>query len=483
MMYASLPRPISVFNDSCFVDIDLSEDVKNRNNEVIQRPGQQIVTIEAEPTMSIWKAAETGNMTALTYFIYNHSSQKQQLKLQEEDDTTETSIARLLNTRDPNTECTLVYLIVANNPNPVEPLRLLLEQGADATARNIYNVQAIHALFLRCPEPLEALQLLLDHDADPNARDGDGWTPIHYAARFCKSPGPVLKILLKAGADVNAIDTSHKTSLFCLLANGDHSLTLDWLIHTAKANIKVRGDFLDGQTRRTKQGSLILQAAKYGRLSSLRILISSASAMESLETILTKDELILAIDMVREQLVKVTERDGIEKLGLMIMILENLMQKIYSKRETEKEPSQLEQGEDESDGPIMNVFEPQTLSSTPPLENVYFKQEKDHPFSCIYLLNLFSAPDMTRYLAETPIPDDVYDLPIHIQKLICEARMEVLVSKQKNFPQTSNNNNAIRRLEKVQEYIKGVAHYDTAAIIDTLNELINDEDEMSAILE
>ncbi|CEP07611.1 hypothetical protein [Parasitella parasitica] len=350
MMYASLPRPISVFNDSCFVEIDLTEDVKKRNNEVIQRPCQQMITIDSEPTISIWKAAETGNMTVLTYFIYNHSSKQQQQQLQLQDDTEENSIARLLNTRDPNTECTLVYLIVANNPNPVEPLRLLLEQGADATARNIYNVQAIHALFLRCPEPLEALQLLLDHDADPNAQDGDGWTPVHYAARFCKSPGPVLKLLFEAGADMNAIDASHKTPLFCLLANGDHSLVLDWLIHTAKANIKVRGDFLDGQTRRTKQGSLILQAAKYGRLSSLRILISSASAMESLEAILTKDELILAIGMVREQLVKVTERDGIEKLGLMIMILENLMQKIYSKRQSDKDSLQLEQGENESDG-------------------------------------------------------------------------------------------------------------------------------------
>ncbi|CAO0794800.1 unnamed protein product [Mucor circinelloides] len=351
MMYTSQPRPITVFNDSCFVDVDLSEDVKMRNNEVIQRPCQQTVTMESEPTMSIWKAAERGNMTALTYFIYNHSSQQQEQQQQQVDDATETSITRLLNSRDPNTECTLIYLIVANNPNPVEPLRLLLEQGADATARNIYNVQAIHALFLRCPEPLEALQLLLDHDADPNARDGDGWTPIHYAARFCKSPKPILELLIKAGADVNAEDVSHKTPLFCLLANGDHSLTLDWLIHTAKANIKIRGDFLDGQTRRTKQGSLILQAAKYGRLSSLRILISSASAMESLETILTKDELVLAIDMVREQLVKVTERDNIEKLGLMIMILENLMQKIYGRKQAEKDSSQLEEGpEQETDG-------------------------------------------------------------------------------------------------------------------------------------
>lgn len=131
---------------------------------------------------------------------------------------------------------------------------------------------------------------------------------------------------------------------------------------------------------------------------------------------------------------------------------------------------------------IVNEFESQTLSTTPPLENLFYKNEEDKPFSCIYLLNLFMAPDMARYLAETSISDDVYSLPVHLQKLICEARMEVLLSKQKNHP-TSDNNNAVKRLEKVREYIKSVAHHDTAATIATLNELIHDDDEMSIILE
>ncbi|KAI8088037.1 ankyrin repeat-containing domain protein [Gilbertella persicaria] len=292
---------------------------------VSPRPDQQTITIEPVPRISIWEAAKVGDIDTLNYFIRHHTNIPQ-----EDDLMDETSITRLLNSRDPNTECTLLHLIVSHNLNPLEPLKLLLEQGADATARNVYNVQAIHALILKCPEPLESMKLLLEYDADPNARDGDGWTPAHYAARFCKSPGPVLKALVEAGADINAVDSSKKTALFGLLANGDHSMTLDWLIHTAKANIKTRGDFLDGQTRRTKQGSLILQAAKYGRLSSLRILISSASAMDSLETILTHDELTLAIELVRQQLVKVTERDKVERLGLIIMILENMTQKLYA---------------------------------------------------------------------------------------------------------------------------------------------------------
>jgi hypothetical protein len=134
-----------------------------------------------------------------------------------------------------------------------------------------------------------------------------------------------------------------------------------------------------------------------------------------------------------------------------------------------------------SDPLIVNEFESQALATTPPLENLFLKNEEYQPFSCIYLLNLFLAPDITQYLAETSISDDVYSLPVHLQKLICEARMEVLVSKQKNHP--TNNNNAVKRLEKVREYIKSVAHNEAAATIATLSELIRDEDEMSIILE
>lgn len=324
---------------------------------------QMAVIMEAEPKMSIWKAAEQGDVAALTYFIQHHTNQQQTQQIQqiqqqssqqeeegededdeekevekakenEDEENEDTQLVQLLNSRDPSTECTLVHLVVSNNPNPLKPLQLLLEHGADVTARNIYNVQAIHALFLRCTDPLEPLQLLIKYDADPNARDGDGWTPVHYAARFCKSPGPVLKYLVSVGADVNAIDASKKTPLFALLASGDHSMTLDWLINQAKANIKVKGDFLNNHTRRTKSGSLVLQAAKYGRLSSLRILISSASAMESLESILTKNELIEAIELIKQQLVLVKEQNdqnSYERLGLMILILENLIQKLYGK--------------------------------------------------------------------------------------------------------------------------------------------------------
>ncbi|KAI8327296.1 ankyrin repeat-containing domain protein [Choanephora cucurbitarum] len=260
--------------DSCFVNVDLEEEIKRIGNEdsvAPQRSDQHVLTIEPIPTISIWEAAKLGDIDTLNYFIRHYADCLiDESVVREDDDSddflTETSAAQSINSRDPTTECTLLHLVVSHNTNPLEPLRLLLSHGADATARNIYNVQAIHVIFLKCPEPLEPIRLLLEHDADPNARDGDGWTSVHYAARFCRSPKPVLEALIEAGADVDLVDASKKSALFALLANGDHSETLDWLIHTIKANVKAKGDFLDGRTRRTIKGSLVLQAAKYGRI-------------------------------------------------------------------------------------------------------------------------------------------------------------------------------------------------------------------------
>ncbi|KAI8969282.1 hypothetical protein BDF20DRAFT_804044, partial [Mycotypha africana] len=132
---------------------------------------------------------------------------------------------------------------------------------------------------------------------------------------------------------------------------------------------------------------------------------------------------------------------------------------------------------------LLNPLENQTLSLTPPLDSVYYETDEDQPFSCIYLLNLFLAPDMEAYLKETSISDDVYSLPVHLQRLICEARMEVMVKDEnKDNKDAKEDHPALRRLGKVRNYIETVAHHDTAAIISTLGELIHDEDEMLTIL-
>ncbi|OBZ86043.1 hypothetical protein A0J61_05907 [Choanephora cucurbitarum] len=125
----------------------------------------------------------------------------------------------------------------------------------------------------------------------------------------------------------------------------------------------------------------------------------------------------------------------------------------------------------------LNVLEYRTLQLTPPLGNVYFEQDEDQPFTGIYLLNLFLTPDIHRYLAEAPVSDDIYTLPLHLQRLLCEARLEMVIS-----PNEREDNKAMQRLEKLKAYVNGIAHHDAEAIITTLNRLVHDEDELSNII-
>ncbi|KAI7876517.1 ankyrin, partial [Lichtheimia hyalospora FSU 10163] len=168
-------------------------------------------------TPSIWEAAKQGNVALVRQVIEDQGK-------------------KIVNTRDPETETTLLYTTVAHVRQPESMLRLLVENGAEPDAPSVYGIRALHALPIHCPRPLPSMQLLLDHHADINARDGDNWTPLHYAARFCKEPDTIVRQLVARGANVNAVDASGKSPLFALLANGDHASTLGWLIHSAKAD-------------------------------------------------------------------------------------------------------------------------------------------------------------------------------------------------------------------------------------------------------
>ncbi|KAI9261760.1 ankyrin repeat-containing domain protein [Sporodiniella umbellata] len=253
----------------------------------------QHIAIELEepvekPESTIWKAAEEGDLVALQYFIENST----------------TDPSRLLNQRDPESDCTLLHLVIVHAKEhqlPVLPLlRFLLDQGAEATLCNIYNVQAIHMIPLHCEDqPLACMDLLLDHRVDINVHDGDGWTPLHYAARFCQTPEPILQRLVERGADVNRRDVRNKTPLFVLLANGDYSDALHWLIHTAKADLSLLGDFVDLNTHQTIRGSLILQATKYKRTQSLAFLIRSS--LRVLRKVVAPEEIALAYQYAQDE--------------------------------------------------------------------------------------------------------------------------------------------------------------------------------------
>jgi ankyrin repeat protein len=89
-----------------------------------------------------------------------------------------------------------------------EPVRLLLENGADANAKDTSGKSPLHKACnvynLYPEEMLDTINLLLDFDADVSAADDKGRTPLHAAA----SAGHIVlvKLLVTHGADPNARD-------------------------------------------------------------------------------------------------------------------------------------------------------------------------------------------------------------------------------------------------------------------------------------
>ena len=96
---------------------------------------------------------------------------------------------------------TPLHLAAENNPDP-EVVGVLLEAGADASARAYYGQTPLH-LAARNDNPAGAA-LLLEAGADVNAREWMGRTPLHTAAAANENPA-VIDLLLEAGADLQAV--------------------------------------------------------------------------------------------------------------------------------------------------------------------------------------------------------------------------------------------------------------------------------------
>lgn len=96
---------------------------------------------------------------------------------------------------------------------------------------------------------------------------------------------------------------------------------------------------------------------------------------------------------------------------------------------------------------------------------------EQEPFKYNYLLNLMIAPDMNAYLLLND--DDVFNLPIHLQKLIIEAKEELVFDKEKP---------AQKKLENLRRLLWQRSHGDFSILMNTLVELVSDEGELEDLL-
>ncbi|ORZ03887.1 hypothetical protein BCR43DRAFT_484137 [Syncephalastrum racemosum] len=104
-----------------------------------------------------------------------------------------------------------------------------------------------------------------------------------------------------------------------------------------------------------------------------------------------------------------------------------------------------------------------------------------------YLVSLFTAPDMKAFLAQASPNEDLYALPIHLQRLISEAKEEVVLEASQQGGQQQQQQSkrmpALDRLERVRSYVRMQSCGDLANLMLGLTELVWDDDELEHVLE
>ena len=124
----------------------------------------------------------------------------------------------------------------------LEVVMLLLENGADATARTSTGSSALH--LTAGTGDLGCARKLIEYGADINCRDVAGRTPLYSAAS--NGQRRMIAFLLNARADASIATTSGESVLHAAaLCSSTHPDTIDWLV---SAGASMQGRKSDGKT-------------------------------------------------------------------------------------------------------------------------------------------------------------------------------------------------------------------------------------------
>ena len=153
-------------------------------------------------------------------------------------------------------------LLVALIGGHIRVAEILLENGANVHIRGLEERTPLHEAITN----VGMVQSLLNKGADVNCQQDDLRTPLHLAA--CCGEFKVARVLVENKADVDSQDDEGETPLHLLLGNTDRDdddiLDLAQLLleHTSDVNI-----------RTTEEWTLLHEAAFYGRLEIVRMLL------------------------------------------------------------------------------------------------------------------------------------------------------------------------------------------------------------------
>jgi len=103
-----------------------------------------------------------------------------------------------------------------------ESVRILLNKGAEVTARSTNPMQNMPLHAAAAGRHAEIVKLLLDHGAPANARQHGGWTPLHAAAQ--NGDLDSARALVSSGADVKARADNNQSALDLALTAGQQAM-------------------------------------------------------------------------------------------------------------------------------------------------------------------------------------------------------------------------------------------------------------------
>jgi len=125
----------------------------------------------------------------------------------------------LVNFKDALGETPLHRAAVGGDENSNMIARLLIDKGADVTAKDHQACTPLH-LAAAC-RYVETAKMLIDHGADIRARTDNGSEPIHFV-----TDREMVELLLSHGADINARSNFGETPLAVML----RTHAPDWLV-------------------------------------------------------------------------------------------------------------------------------------------------------------------------------------------------------------------------------------------------------------
>ena len=128
--------------------------------------------------------------------------------------------------------CTPLHIACRNFNFPcVEALLDRRCGDVDVNITSNRRMTPLHDLFESCKTgvredlPRRVMQLLLNRGADVTARDNRGYTPLHYVAQMQTFIPGIVSALVKKGADINARANNAKLPLHCAIKGNKNFMT------------------------------------------------------------------------------------------------------------------------------------------------------------------------------------------------------------------------------------------------------------------